>query len=132
VLLVLALALVGGAAWLWKSDSGMRWLLGQVPGLEAVEMRGRPSGGVFSVGQLRWQREGLRVEVDGLAWRDARWQWRPHPGAWLGISLDGAQVREVRVTTSPTQQPKEPGAHRRRCVCRCRSPRRGWRSARCG
>ena len=101
-------ALVGAAAWVWHSESAFRWALARVPGLEAVDVQGRPTGGALGIGRLAWQREGLRVEIDGLSWRDARWQWRPHAGAWIGLALDAAQVREVRVTTAPTAKPKEP------------------------
>ena len=107
-LALLAAALLGAAAWVWRSESAFGWALARVPGLEAADVQGRPTGGALGIGRLAWQGEGLRVEVDGLSWRDARWRWRPHPGAWIGVELDAPKAREVRVTTTPKPPSTEP------------------------
>lgn len=90
----------GGLVWLWHSPAGMQRVLQQVPGLELQGVGGRPTGGPFSAQRLVWQGSGVTVTVERLAWRDARWRWRPHDGAWLGLQLDGLRAGAVRVRTS--------------------------------
>lgn len=100
------LVLLGGAAWwLWRSEAGFSWLLQQVPGLELRGREGRPDGGPFRAESLVWRGAGFSVEVDGLAWRDLGWRWRPHERAWLRIEIDAPQARRVQVRTEPGPEP---------------------------
>ncbi len=114
--LALLLVLGAGATWLWRSDSGLRWLLSQVPGLQVGVMQGRPDGGAFAVSQLDWRSGDIQLHIEGLSWRALRWRWRPHPGAWLRVELDAPQAQSVALRTSdptkppPPAQPRQPPA----------------------
>jgi len=101
LLVVLAL-LVSAGAWLLRSDDGLQWLLSRVPGLAVTGLFGRPDGGPMEATRVEWRSGGMRVVVDGLAWRDARWRWRPYEGAWVGIELDAPRARRVEVITGPS------------------------------
>ncbi len=102
--LVLLLALlIGAMAWVWSSDSALTRLAPLVPGLTVTGQQGRPTGGPFSVQRLQWQSGDLRVVVEGLAWDDAVWSWRPHAGAWAEVRL--AQLRAARVQVLNTRDP---------------------------
>lgn len=113
LLLVVAFA-AGAAAWLLGTEPGTRWLLSRVPGLVVDAPQGRITGGAFQAARLRWQGGGTRVDIERLAWRDLRWRWRPHAGAWLGIEWlqPGAQRVQVRTTpggatTGPPAPPRD-------------------------
>ena len=43
--------------------------------------------------------------LQGLAWRDARWAWRPHDGAWIGLVVDDARIDSVQVGAAATPAP---------------------------
>jgi translocation and assembly module TamB len=96
-LLVLATALAGGIWLAWRTDPGMRWLIRQVPGLQLESLQGRPDGGPLSAARVDWRLGGFRIILDGLSWRDARWHWRPHAGAWLRLELTGPAARRVEL-----------------------------------
>ncbi|MCC9597276.1 MULTISPECIES: translocation/assembly module TamB domain-containing protein [unclassified Rubrivivax] len=109
----LTVAAGAGAAWVWNTEAGWRWLLARVPGLEVDTMQGRPVAGGFAVRELRWQdADGARLRVENLAWRDLSWRWRPHAGAWAGIVLDTPSASRVEWTAG-TAAP-EPAPARRR------------------
>lgn len=110
-MLGMALLLAGSAWWIWRSERGLDWLLGQVPGLELHGRHGRPDGGPFSAQLLVWRGSGLSVRIEGLSWRDLEWRWRPHPGAWLRLQIAEPQAQGVHVTTGPpTSEPAAPPA----------------------
>ena len=102
----LTLLLAAGVAWLWHSDAGTAQLLARVPGLSMSGQRGRLTGGAFSIERLVWQSSTLRVEVQGLSWRNAEWRARPHAGAWVALALDQPRAQRVTVTTSPATEPQ--------------------------
>ncbi|WOB05936.1 translocation/assembly module TamB domain-containing protein [Piscinibacter gummiphilus] len=108
---LLVVVLVVGAAvalsWL-RTEHGFGWALGHVPGLQATGVRGRPDGGGFSAERLQWQSPTMTVEVERLAWRDLQWRWRPHPGAWVGLTLVEPQAQRVLVQTRPNPEPQPP------------------------
>ena len=97
----LLLVLAGGAAWLWQSDAALANLAARVPGLSISGQQGRLSGGPFALQRLQWQGGRLRVVVDGLAWDDAQWTWRPHPGAWVGLRLTQPRAARLQLLTTP-------------------------------
>ncbi|MED5622354.1 translocation/assembly module TamB domain-containing protein [Ideonella sp. BN130291] len=109
LLLALAAVLIGAGAWLWHSEDAAVRLLQQVPGLQLSGQHGRLTGGGFRADRLEWRAaSGLRVVVDGLSWADAQWRFRPHPGAWVGLTLVQPRAHSVRVVTAPKTQPSEP------------------------
>jgi translocation and assembly module TamB len=107
VLLTLVVSL-GGGWWLWHSETGWGRVLTQVPGLHITGQQGRPTGGPFAAQRLEWQGAGLHVIVHDLAWDDARWQWRPGPQTWLGVSLQRPRAARVQVLTQPATTPSAP------------------------
>jgi translocation and assembly module TamB len=112
VSLVLAIGvLLAAGAWLLRTDDGLQWLVERVPGLTVDGLYGRPDGGPMEAARVQWQSGGMRLVIDGLSWRDARWHWRPHPGAWIGVALDAPRARRVEFTSAPAAQPG-PGAPR--------------------
>jgi len=110
VLLALLVALIGGAWWLWRSEAGVSWLIERVPGLAVTGMRGRPDGGPFEADRVEWRSGGMRVSVTGLSWRDANWQFRPYPGAWLRLELVEPRVKRIDVVTPPGRDDEPPRA----------------------
>jgi translocation and assembly module TamB len=105
------LALTCAALWLAvRSETGSAWLLARVPGITTTQPVGRLFGGAFSAQRIEVHAGARTVVFDKLAWRDARWQWRPHDGAWLGLVIDGASIERVQVgaatTTTPAAPPK--------------------------
>jgi translocation and assembly module TamB len=101
LLLALVLILVGIGLAAWHSSTVQLRLLRAVPGLSLEGVQGRLTGGPLVIERLRWQGAGTTVEVEDLRWQDARWQWRPHAGAWLGLDLAQARARAVRVDRTP-------------------------------
>jgi len=102
LLLALSVAVVGVGTWAWNSDWAQQRVLQQLPGLTLEAPRGRLNGGAFGVESLRWEGPELVVEIDDLPWADAEWRWRPHAGAWVGLTLAQPQASSVRVTRKPT------------------------------
>ncbi len=99
-LAVLLGALLLGAAfvsWLFGTDSGSAWLLARAPQLTVTQPSGRLFGGAFGAERIEL-RDGARpITLHRLAWRDARWAWRPHDGAWFGLVIDAARIERVQV-----------------------------------
>ncbi|HUG21704.1 hypothetical protein, partial [Piscinibacter sp.] len=110
VLLALLLALIGGAWWLWRSEAGVSWLIERVPGLAVTGMRGRPDGGPFEADRIEWRSGDMRVTVTGLSWRDAQFQLRPYPGAWLRLELVEPRIKRIAVMTAPGPDDEPPRA----------------------
>ena len=107
-LLALLLALVAAAWWAWRSDAGPAWVLEQVPGLKITGMQGRPDGGPFGAQRVEWQSGGTQLRIEGLAWRNLHWQWRPYPGAWLRVEVLEPRAARVQVTTAPKPAAQAP------------------------
>ncbi|MDP3223666.1 MAG: hypothetical protein Q8M96_11080, partial [Rubrivivax sp.] len=106
--LLLVALLMGGTAWVWRSDDALARLVPWVPGLSIEGQQGRPTGGPFRVQRLQWQSGNLRVIVDELAWDDAQWGWRPHGGAWGSVRLTGPRAARVQVLNIPQAGPAPP------------------------
>lgn len=105
VLLLALLALGGGAAWLLGGESGNRWLLSHAPGATVQGQHGRLTGGPLAIERIVWQSGTLKLEIEGLAWKDAAWRPRPYAGAWMGLALTDASARRITLTTLPPAQP---------------------------
>jgi translocation and assembly module TamB len=106
-LVAIVVAIAAGVGWLY-SDTGLTWALHQVPGLQITGMKGRPDRGSFSAERLQWQSATLTVTAHQLAWRELQWRWRPHPGAWVGITLTEPHAERVEVHTRPGPEPAQP------------------------
>jgi translocation and assembly module TamB len=109
VVLLLALLLAGGWAAL-RTEAGTGWLLSQVKGLRITDGHGSLRGGPFRAARLEFDLEDspVHVRIDNLAWRDLGWKWRPYPGAWTGLVVEGLQAQRVEIRTRPTKGPKPP------------------------
>jgi translocation and assembly module TamB len=96
-LLALVLALATAAYFIVSTDRGSAWLLSFAPQVKVTQPGGRLFGGAFAAERVEVQAGARALVLDKLAWRDARWAWRPHDGAWVGLVIDGASVQAVRV-----------------------------------
>lgn len=105
--LLATLGVAGALAWwLASTDRGSAWLLARVPGLSVTQPAGRLFGGAFSAERIELRAGARTITLQGLAWRDARWAWRPHDGAWIGLVVDDARIDSVQVTTAATPAPE--------------------------
>ncbi len=102
--------LFAGAAltWVWTTEAGTRQVLSLVPGLQTTGLKGRVTGGAFAADTLTWRADGTEVVVTDLRWNDLSLRWRPHPGAWIGLTLQQPEARSVVVRTTP--KPADPNA----------------------
>ena len=101
--------LASGALMLWfgaRSEAGTRWLLAQVPGLTAEGVQGTLFSSRLRIDALQWQGGAQlpAIRVDGLEWAEPRWQWRPHDGAWVGLTL--SRLQATRLTWRSTSSNK--------------------------
>ncbi len=113
----------GGIGWLMRSDGGSAWLLARVPALTVAGTSGRLAGGPFAAERLEYRTGGRTLTVQGLAWKDASWSWRPHAGAWIGLTLIEPRITRATIAaTSPSQAPlsADTCSADRRCACRWR------------
>jgi len=109
--LLTGLVAVGaGLLVLATTERGSAWLLARVPGLAVTQAQGRLFGGPFAAERIEVQAASRRFVVQGLAWRDARWAWRPHEGAWVGLVIEEARAQRVEVgpSSSPAGAPPTP------------------------
>lgn len=96
--LLVALALLGASmALLTTTERGSAWLLARIADVKTAEPRGRLFGGPFRAERIELEAGGRRIGLQRLAWRDARWTWRPHAGAWFGLAIDGLHIERVDV-----------------------------------
>jgi translocation and assembly module TamB len=80
-----------------RSESGTRWLLGQVPGLAVGGVQGSLLGDGLRIESLSWQGSARQptVQAERIELRDPQWRLWPFPGAWL--SLTASTLRAQRV-----------------------------------
>ncbi len=104
-LLLGALLLVGGVAWLARGDGSSAWLLARAPGVTASGTQGSLAGGPFRAERVELKLGSRTLVVHGLAWRDARWQWRPHEGARIGLALVALQAERVELSGAASNEP---------------------------
>jgi translocation and assembly module TamB len=81
-----------------RSEAGTRWLLAQVPGLEASGVRGSLLGESLAVDRLHWQGTSQQptLQIDGLRWHAPAWRVDPHAGAWVALGLQRLQATRVQ------------------------------------
>ncbi|MFZ5550926.1 MAG: translocation/assembly module TamB domain-containing protein [Pseudomonadota bacterium] len=106
-LLVLALLLVGGVAWLGRSETGSGWLLARMPGLQLDGLQGSLLGDELSAERLQLDIAGARLELKRVRLTGLDWGWqRPTaPQApWLHVSLANLSAEQAvwRSAPSPT------------------------------
>ncbi len=100
-----------GIGWLMRSEGGSAWLLARVPGLTVAGTAGRLAGGPFAAERLEYRLGTRNLTVQGLAWKDAIWSWRPHAGAWIGLTLSELRITQVIIaSSSPAQVPSTQAA----------------------
>src|SRR5262245_39726766 len=54
------------AALVWRTESGTRWLLRQLPGVTAVDVHGALGGGDLRIGSLRTVQAAAQVDIANL------------------------------------------------------------------
>ncbi|MDE2277036.1 MAG: translocation/assembly module TamB domain-containing protein, partial [Burkholderiales bacterium] len=100
-LLLLVLAGAGlGLRWVATTESGSRWLLRQLPGVQARGFSGALLGPAWQVQQLSvtWGGGRGRVVIDDLHVTGLRWRIAPEAQAWFGLMLDSLAARRASVT----------------------------------
>lgn len=107
VVVLIALA-SAGLVWLVGSHSGNAWLLSHVPGVSVTSFSGRLLGGPLSAARIETRLGDRTLRIDGLSWRDARWQWRPYTGAWVGLTLVEPRIARVDVGAAADPAAKTP------------------------
>jgi translocation and assembly module TamB len=104
LVLVLASAIIGGGAWLGRSEGGSAWLLAQVPGLKVEGLKGSLLGDRLSADRLTYQTGGSELELRGVKLDGLRGDWttRPLPGEpWLHVALDALSAEDARWRSGP-------------------------------
>jgi translocation and assembly module TamB len=101
--LLVALVIGGGAHWLWRTESGTRWLLSWVPGLSVDGVQGSLFGERFAVRRLRlkWNAGQAHADVEGLQWTGAHWTFTPLSPRWFQLHLETCEAGRVAVDTGP-------------------------------
>jgi translocation and assembly module TamB len=95
-LLALILVLVVGVAVLLGSQSGSRWLLTQVPGLQVQEFDGH-LGGYWQADRLFWQQGDSQLSVDELVF-----DWSPSCLWRLTLCVERLQAERIAVGLAPS------------------------------
>jgi translocation and assembly module TamB len=101
-LIAAALVAAGALAWLLRSEGGSAWLLARVPGLTVTGATGRLAGGPFTAESLEYRIGARTLTVQGLAWQDAVWSWRPYTGAWIGLTLHEPRIAQATIASTPS------------------------------
>ncbi len=92
---------LAGAASMWRSEAGSRWLLRHLPGITAVDVHGSFGSGDLRVGSLRVVQAGAQVDIADLHVTGLDLHWHPHPGTWLGVAIDDWDAATVSVEMPP-------------------------------
>ncbi len=96
-LLALILVLATGVALLLGSQSGSRWLLRQVPGLQVQRFDGR-LGGYWRADRLLWQQGESQVTVE-----DPSVDWSPACLLRLTLCVERLQAERIAVSLAPSE-----------------------------
>ncbi|HBZ94639.1 MAG TPA: hypothetical protein DEO91_13395 [Pseudomonas sp.] len=90
------------AAALWVllgTQGGSRWLLAQVPGLQADNFQGR-LGGAWQADALLWQQDATRVELQQL-----EMAWSPSCLLRLRLCIDRLHLQQAALDLPPSAEP---------------------------
>ena len=103
LLLVLVGALAGGSVWLLTSEPGTRWLLQRLPMVQADGVRGALLSSRFEADrlQVRWAGGQASLTITQLRAEGLVWQWRPVPGAWVGLDAARLAAQDVTFVAGP-------------------------------
>ena len=99
--LVLGLLLPAGAVLaLLHWPGALPWLTQHVPGLQVSGLQGTLGGRRVAVQSLDWQLPAAagRLQIQGLVVQGGRLTWLPHPGAVIGLQLDGVSADQLQYT----------------------------------
>ncbi|TBU95988.1 translocation/assembly module TamB domain-containing protein [Stutzerimonas kirkiae] len=99
VLPAMLLVVVLAIASLLASETGSRWLLGWVPGLQVEGFDGR-LGGRWQAQSLQWQHGGQQVRVQA-----PRLQWSPSCLLRLRLCIDELSAARVELVFPPSTEP---------------------------
>ena len=102
---ILAVVLLGSIG-LWAllgTQSGSRWTLSQVPGLDVDNFQGQ-LGGRWSADHLRWEQGGTKAELDALVFA-----WSPNCLLSMTLCLNELQADEIRVQLAPAPEQSSEG-----------------------
>lgn len=102
-LLAIVLLLVAGLWLVLGTESGSRWALARVPGLQVDNFSGR-LGGVWSADRLVWQQGATRVELDAPTL-----DWSPGCLLRMTLCIDRLQATQVRLQLAPNTEPADSG-----------------------
>ncbi|MBL8328723.1 MAG: translocation/assembly module TamB domain-containing protein [Rubrivivax sp.] len=101
-LLAALLVPVAALLWLLRTEPGNHWLLERVPGLQVQAPEGLIFDDAFSARRVQLSLPGgAMLTLQDIAWRGARWEWLPSPGAWLRLSIDELRVVQAEIQTGP-------------------------------
>jgi translocation and assembly module TamB len=112
-LVLIAVAVLATAiAVLLSIERAQHWQLSKVPGLAIEVPQGLLTRGPFNAKRLVVQAGNRQITLHDVKWNDLRWQWRPYPGAWLGITIDAPRIGRVEIgaTTTPAATALQPPA----------------------
>ena len=103
LLLVVLLALAGGARWLLFNEDGARWVLARAPMVQVKGFQGALLGERWQAEQVKLSWDGGKawVTIDDLVAEGLRWTWRPHEHAWLALDAQKLSARSITVATGP-------------------------------
>ena len=105
---ILITTITVAGAWLVGSQGGNAWLLGHVPGVKVSGFAGRLLGGPLSASRIDAALGDRKLRITGLSWQDARWQWRPFEGAWVGLTLVAPRIERIDVGAAANPAAKAP------------------------
>jgi len=102
--LVLGLLLPAGAVLaLLHWPGALPWLSQHVPGLQVTGLQGTLGERRVVIRSLDWQLPAAagRLQIQGLVVQGGRLTWLPHPGAVIGLQLDGVSADRLQYTSGP-------------------------------
>ncbi len=104
-LLAVFMAFAGAARWTLATESGARWLVNRLPGVEATGLQGSLLDGQLRAQRLRivWDGGQASLTLDGLSADQLRWRFRPTeaPGTWVALELDRLAADRVTYIGGP-------------------------------
>ena len=106
LLLVTVLTGVGALRWTLATETGARWLVARLPGVQATGIQGSVVGGDLRMQQLRitWKNGQAGLTLDEVQASGLSWRWRPaeaQPGAWVALDIDRLVARQATYNSGP-------------------------------